>query len=145
MSGVISFTAQTYPGGYTNTPITDFYVSGTNYIDTNVENGITYYYTIKAVDSNNNMSDPSAEISVTPNPIIPDDKPERWSNFQKSGNRKSPVKPNQTQQVIINGELIPINADGSFTRTMVAQNLVQTKSKFCSLTQSATKPALFTT
>lgn len=108
----------TYPGGYTNTPITDFYVSGSSYTDSNVDNGITYYYTIKAVDSNNNMSDASAEISVTPNPITPttnlkDGAIYRTQALEITGQCES------NSQVIINGELIAINPDGTFVKTII--------------------------
>lgn len=108
----------TYPGGYTNTPITDFYVSGTSYIDNNVDNGITYYYTIKAVDGNNNMSDASAEVSVTPNPITPvtnlkDGAILRTQALEVTGTCES------NSQVIINGELIAINPDGTFSKTLI--------------------------
>ena len=40
-------------------------VSGTRYIDTKVEAGKTYTYTIKAVDANGNESKPSTSITVT--------------------------------------------------------------------------------
>lgn len=108
----------TYPGGYTNTPVTDFYVSGTSYIDNNVDNGITYYYIIKAVDGNNNMSDASTEISITPNPVTPttnikDGMILRTQALEITGSCES------NSQVIINGELIAINPDGSFSKTLI--------------------------
>ena len=39
------------------------------YIDHNVENGVTYYYRIRAKDRNGNLSSYSKIVSVTPNPI----------------------------------------------------------------------------
>ena len=83
-----------------------------------MDNGITYYYIIKAVDSNNNMSDASTEISVTPNPVTPttnlkDGAIYRTQAIEITGKTES------NSQVIINGELIAINPDGSFTKTMV--------------------------
>lgn len=108
----------TYPGGYTPTPITDFFVSGTSYTDPNVENGITYYYIIKSVDSNNNMSDASPEISVTPNPITPTTNLKDGAIFRTQAIEiKGKAEPNS--QVIVNGELIAINPDGSFSKMHV--------------------------
>jgi hypothetical protein len=108
----------TYPGGYTNTPITDFYVSGISYTDSNVENGITYYYIIRSVDANNNMSDPSPEISVTPNPITPTTDLKDGAIYRTQAIEfKGKAEPNS--QVIINGELVALNPDGTYTKTLV--------------------------
>ncbi len=108
----------TYPSGYTPTPITDFFVSGTSYTDPNVENGITYYYIIKSVDSNNNMSDASPEISVTPNPITPTTNLKDGAIYRTQAIEiKGTAEPNS--QVIVNGELIAINSDGSFSKMHV--------------------------
>jgi len=47
---------------------------GTNVVDSNVNNGTTYYYRISAVDTWPNESDMSAEVSATPSePTAPDE------------------------------------------------------------------------
>jgi fibronectin type 3 domain-containing protein len=45
--------------------LTSKIVSGTRFVDTKVEVGKTYTYTIKAVDANGNESKPSTSITVT--------------------------------------------------------------------------------
>jgi hypothetical protein len=53
----------TTSGGYTATPLKSL-VTGTSDSDSTVASGTTYYYVTRAVDSNNNLSAPSNEISV---------------------------------------------------------------------------------
>jgi len=48
----------------TTTPLA--YVTTEAYTDNAVSNGTTYYYTVKAVDTSNNLSDAAAEDSATP-------------------------------------------------------------------------------
>lgn len=42
------------------------FLSGTDYSDSELQNGTTYYYRLTAVDDNDNESGPSAEVEVTP-------------------------------------------------------------------------------
>ncbi len=42
------------------------YVTSESYPDSGLTNGTPYYYTVKAVDTSNNLSDPAAEASATP-------------------------------------------------------------------------------
>jgi predicted amidohydrolase len=48
------------------TPIANVAKPGTSYVDTGLTNGITYYYTVTAVDTSNNESNKSIEVSATP-------------------------------------------------------------------------------
>lgn len=56
----------TTPGGQTSTPLTDFPVNGTSYIDQNVKTGTTYYYILKPVFSDSSLGAASNEASATP-------------------------------------------------------------------------------
>lgn len=47
-------------------------ISGTNYTDTGLENGTTYYYRITAVDNGSNESEISSELEITPFSNPPD-------------------------------------------------------------------------
>jgi len=47
-------------------------VSGSSYVDQDVENGTAYFYRITAVDESENESDASGEAEVTPFPYPPD-------------------------------------------------------------------------
>ncbi|NLI40735.1 MAG: copper amine oxidase N-terminal domain-containing protein [Caldisericales bacterium] len=101
------------PGIYTDVAITDFYVTGTQYTDPNVTNGLIYYYTIKSIDQNGNLSDASNEIMVMPNPIKPvvnlkDGLVTRTQVLDVTG----VAEPNS--QIIVNGELAIIDPDGKF-------------------------------
>ena len=48
----------------TGTPLD--YVTTESYSDNSVSNGTLYYYTVKAVDTSDNLSDPASEASATP-------------------------------------------------------------------------------
>lgn len=111
----------TYPKGQTTTPITDFFVSGMQYTDPNVSNGITYYYIIKSVDKNGNESEASAEVRVTPALIEPqlnieDGQVTRKQYFEVSG----AVEPNSS--VVINGQPVPLSPDGTFSHGVMLSN-----------------------
>jgi len=111
----------TYPKGQTSTPITDFFISGMQYTDPNVSNGITYYYIIKSVDKNGNESEASAEVRVTPAHIEPtlnieDGQVTRTQYFEISGT----VEPNSS--VVINGQPVPLSPDGSFSHGVMLSN-----------------------
>lgn len=56
---------RTADGKYGDTPLTDFPSKTTNYIDSNVDSGQQYYYTVKSVYKNNVESAPSNEASPT--------------------------------------------------------------------------------
>lgn len=49
-----------------------FLISDIEYTDEDLQNGTTYYYRLTAVDENNNESDPSAELEITPFSDPPD-------------------------------------------------------------------------
>jgi hypothetical protein len=111
----------TSPGGYTNIPITDFFVSATNYSDPNTENAITYYYIIKTVDVNGVMSDPSVEIMVTPNPVP------TLINLKNGMTTRSQVieitgQVESNSQVIVSGEMALVNPDGKFSIKTMLKN-----------------------
>jgi len=111
----------TYPNGYDNVAITDFFVSGMQYTDPNVENGITYYYIIKAVDSSGVESDPSKEVTVTPKLIEPvinltDGATTRQQYFEVTGTAES------NSSVVVNGQPTKTNPDGSFSTFVILQN-----------------------
>ena len=53
-------------GRQSSTPLTDFAVSGTTYIDENVQNGTTYYYIVKPMVNNTIINLESNEASATP-------------------------------------------------------------------------------
>ncbi|MEZ4812032.1 MAG: stalk domain-containing protein [Caldisericia bacterium] len=111
----------TYPDGYSDMAITDFFVSGMQYTDPNVQNGITYYYIIKSVDQNGIESDASAEVKVLPNLIEPsfnieDGQVTRKQYFEITGK----VEPNSS--LVINGQPVPLNPDGTFTHGVMLKN-----------------------
>ena len=61
-------------------PAYDYYnsiasVTDNNYADNSVTNGNTYYYVVIAIDTSNNESDPTAEVSATPTAVIVDTEP----------------------------------------------------------------------
>ena len=58
------FRSTTTGGPYLKQNTTNLTVS--QFTDTNVTNGTTYYYVVRAYDNNNNESDPSTERSATP-------------------------------------------------------------------------------
>jgi len=104
----------TYPNGQTDVAITDFHISGTSYTDSNIVNTMTYYYTIRAVDSFGNLSQPSFEVNVTPNPIKPtvnlkDGMVTRNQVLEITGHAES------NSQIVVNGELALINPDGNYS------------------------------
>jgi TolB protein len=47
-------------------------LSGTDYTDTGLENGTTYYYRLTAVDENGNESSTSSQLEITPFANPPD-------------------------------------------------------------------------
>jgi len=111
----------TYPNGQTEVPVTDFFVSGMQYTDPNVINGVTYYYVIRAVDRNNNESEPSAEVKVTPSLVEPtfnieDGQITRKQYLEITGQ----AEPNSS--VVINGLPVPLNPDGTFSHGVMLKN-----------------------
>ncbi|MFZ5968503.1 MAG: stalk domain-containing protein [Bacillota bacterium] len=56
----------TASGKQSSTPITDFPIVGTSYKDKNVENGVTYYYVLRAVYKDKTLGPISNEVSVRP-------------------------------------------------------------------------------
>lgn len=53
-------------------PINRFFLSDIEFTDENLQNGTTYYYRLTASDENNNESDPSSELEITPFSDPPD-------------------------------------------------------------------------
>ncbi len=109
------------PGNYTDVPITDFFLSGQAYTDPNVQNGMTYYYVIRAVDANGNMSDLSKEITIKPGPVTPiinlkDSLVTRNQVLDVTGTVES------NSQVVVQGELALVNPDGKFQAKVVLKN-----------------------
>jgi len=58
-------------GGFYSDPINDTYITELEYQDTGVVNGTTYYYLIKTLDTADNESDSSSEVSATPSAPVP--------------------------------------------------------------------------
>ncbi len=115
------------PGNYIDVPITDFFLSGQAYTDPNVQNGMTYYYVIRAADANGNMSDPSKEISIKPGPVTPvinlrDGLVTRNQVLDVTGIVES------NSQVVVQGELALVNPDGKFQAKVVLKNGANTVS-----------------
>lgn len=54
------------PGAYPEQPAASVGVSQLTYLDTNVNNGTTYYYTVKPVFGNQTIGAPSNEVSASP-------------------------------------------------------------------------------
>jgi len=59
-----------YSGKYEE-PTTDFPIKGTKYVDENVDNGKTYYYTVRAVHKDGTVSPASNEVSAVPKAPTP--------------------------------------------------------------------------
>jgi hypothetical protein len=64
LAGYNVYRSTTSGGGYSklNGPL----LTASDYIDSNVINGTTYYYIVKAVDTSSNESSPSGEVSTIP-------------------------------------------------------------------------------
>jgi len=56
----------TSSGGESSTPLNSTPINGTRYVDENVTAGTTYYYVVKSVGSNGELSGPSNETEATP-------------------------------------------------------------------------------
>jgi len=103
-----------YSGKY-DEPATDFPVKETKYVDENVENGKTYYYTVRAVHKDGTVSPPSNEVSAAPKaptpPVvnIPDNAKATSSQYTFTGK----VDPGST--VTVNGKQVSVDASGNFT------------------------------
>jgi C1A family cysteine protease len=52
------------PGGESTTPLNSSLITKTSFTVRNLQSGVTYYFVVKAVDSNGNLSDPSNEASA---------------------------------------------------------------------------------
>ena len=57
-------------------PVNRFLISDIKFTDENLQNGITYYYRLTAMDENNNESNPSSELEIT-SFSDPPDRPKR--------------------------------------------------------------------
>jgi len=80
----------TTQGSYTSEPA--FKTIETNVIDSDIEVGNTYYYTVVAVDANGNKSAPSAEVSLTYTAIAEEGKiPEKFALYQNFPNPFNPT------------------------------------------------------
>ncbi len=113
---VIIFTEQKVSSAYTS-PAHDFYLTNTNYIDENVENGTTYYYICKVVYNDKSESPPSNEVMVTPKPlslVI------NITNNQKVTNSKFTFtgKVDVGSEVYVNGNKVDVDSNGNFTATV---------------------------
>lgn len=103
-----------YSGKY-DEPASDFPVKETKYVDENVENGKTYYYTVRAVHKDNTVSPASNEVSAVPKaptpPVvnIPDNAKATSSQYTFTGK----VDPGST--VTVNGKQVNVDASGNFT------------------------------
>lgn len=103
-----------YSGEYEE-PASDFPVKETNYVDENVENGKTYYYTVRAVHKDGTVSPASNEVSAVPKaptpPVvnIPDNAKATSSQYTFTGK----VDPGST--VTVNGKPVNVDASGNFT------------------------------
>jgi len=103
-----------YSGEYED-PASDFPVKETNYVDENVENGKTYYYTVRAVHKDGTVSPASNEVSAVPKapapPVvnIPDNAKATSSQYTFTGK----VEPGST--VVVNGKPVNVDASGNFT------------------------------
>jgi len=60
----------TSQGKYSNIPVTDFPIEGNSYRDTKLNNGITYYYILKAVYKDKTLGPASNEVVVSLKPQI---------------------------------------------------------------------------
>jgi hypothetical protein len=60
--GYNTYSSQTSGGPYTK--VTSAPVSATTYTDTNVQTGVTYYFVVTSVNSSNEESAYSAEVSA---------------------------------------------------------------------------------
>lgn len=99
------------------TPITDFPIKTLNYIDPNAENGIYTCYIAKVVYKDKSESAPSNEVCVTPHRLTPTiNIPDNATTNQSSYTFTGKVDPGST--VKVNGTLIPVGADGSFSATV---------------------------
>lgn len=102
-----------YSGEYEE-PASDFPIKNTKYVDENVENGKTYYYTVRAVHKDGTVSPASNEVSVVPKapapPVvnIPDNAKATSSQYTFTGK----VEPGST--VVVNGKPVNVDASGSF-------------------------------
>lgn len=96
-------------------PASDFPVKETKYVDENVENGKTYYYSVRAVHKDGTVSPPSNEVSAVPKaptpPVvnIPDNAKATSSQYTFTGK----VDPGST--VTVNGKQVSVDASGNFT------------------------------
>ncbi|GAI54519.1 unnamed protein product, partial [marine sediment metagenome] len=59
----------TTPGSYSD-PLNDSLLDSSDYTDNDVNNGMTYYYAVKAVDTSTNESNYSNEVSASPSSAI---------------------------------------------------------------------------
>lgn len=57
-------------------PVNRILISDIEFTDENLQNGITYYYRLTAMDENNNESNPSSELEIT-SFSDPPDRPKR--------------------------------------------------------------------
>jgi rhamnogalacturonan endolyase len=60
----------TNPDGSAPTNVVNSFITGTNYTDTGLANGVVYLYIISAANANGQSAN-SAEVSATPEPLIP--------------------------------------------------------------------------
>lgn len=99
------------------TPITDFPIKTLSYTDPNAENGVYTCYIAKVVYKDKSESAPSNEVCVTPKVMKPTvNIPENASSNQSSYTFTGKVDPGST--VKVNGNVVPVGPDGSFTATV---------------------------
>ncbi|MEW5691845.1 MAG: fibronectin type III domain-containing protein [Candidatus Hydrogenedentota bacterium] len=65
--------------------------SDTDYLDTTVSNGVTYYYVVTAVDTADNQSAYSSETSATPNVLASQDNDVWWSHLKHDPEDSVPI------------------------------------------------------
>ncbi|MBP8708175.1 MAG: hypothetical protein KBH94_05605 [Caldisericia bacterium] len=98
-------------------PITDFPINGLNYIDPNVDNGVLTCYYAKAVYRGNRESNQSNEVCVTPHkPKIEVSIPDNAKTNNPSYTFTGKVDPGS--KITVNGSLVSVNSDGTFTATV---------------------------
>ncbi|MDR7855050.1 stalk domain-containing protein [Tissierella sp.] len=102
----------TASGKQSNIPITDFPIEGTSYIDRNIDNNITYYYTLRAVYRDNTLGELSNEVAIKSNLYNRNIVLEVGSKYMVVNGQRKEIDPgNGTKMVIKNGRtFLPIRA-----------------------------------
>lgn len=99
-------------GKVSETPITDFPIEKTSYIDKNIENNTTYYYILRAVYRDKTLGSPSNEVAVKSNLYKKVIVLEVGSKYMYVDGQRKEIDPGKNTAVIIkNGRtFLPIKA-----------------------------------